>query len=182
MDTARWFFDTEFIDTGSVIDLISIGIVSEDGLRSYSACLSGDWETTMPAWHLKNVLPHLPPPEARIHSRQQVADEILKLVGEGQPEFWAYFASYDWVALCQLVTHGGRMIDLPKTWPKFVCDLKMLMHLNHVSKKSLPVQPEDGKHDSLSDARWARDTYVYLQEKVFDPGAFRLHPEMGVPW
>jgi hypothetical protein len=165
VSTTRWFFDTEFIDTGSVIDLISIGIVSEDGLRSYSACLSGDWETTMPEWQLKNVLPHLPPPEARIHSRQQVADEILKLVGEGQPEFWAYFASYDWVALCQLVTNGGRMIDLPKHWPKFVCDLKMLMHLLRVEKRSLPARPEDGKHDALSDARWARDTYLYLQEK-----------------
>ena len=88
--TTRWFFDTEFIDTGSIIDPISIALVSEDGRRSYSACLSGDWERTMPEWQLKNVLPHLPPPEERIHSRQQVADEILKLVGDGQPEFWAY--------------------------------------------------------------------------------------------
>jgi len=180
--TTRWFFDTEFIDTGSIIDPISIALVSEDGRRSYSACLSGDWERTMPEWQLKNVLPHLPPPEERIHSRQQVADEILKLVGDGLPEFWAYFASYDWVVLCQLVNNGGRMIDLPKHWPKFVCDLKMLMHLHHVSKKSLPERPKDEKHDALSDARWARDTYVYLQEKVIGPGAFLLDPEMGMPW
>ena len=163
--TTRWFFDTEFIDTGSIIELISIGIVSEDGSREHSACLSGDWERIMPEWQLKNVLPHLPPPEERIHSRQQVADEILALVGEGQPEFWAYFNSYDWVALCQLVTNGGRMIDLPKHWPKFVCDLKMLMHLLRVEKKSLPARPKDGKHDALSDARWARDTYLHLQKR-----------------
>ena len=64
--TTRWFFDTEFIDTGSIIDPISIALVSEDGRRSYSACLSGDWERTMPEWQLKNVLPHLPPPEEQI--------------------------------------------------------------------------------------------------------------------
>ena len=30
----RWFFDTEFIDTRRTIDVISIGLVREDGLAS----------------------------------------------------------------------------------------------------------------------------------------------------
>lgn len=169
--TTRWFFDTEFIDTGSIIEPISIGIVSEDGLRSYSACLEGKWEDRLPPWQIKHVLPHLPPPELRKPSHD-VARDILRFISieggvleEYQPEFWAYFASYDWVVLCQLVTNGGRMVDLPKQWPKFACDLKMLMHLLHVPKKSLPPRPEDGKHDALSDARWARDAYLHLQER-----------------
>ena len=160
----RWFFDTEFIDTGSIIDLVSIAIVSEDGLRSYSACLDDKWEDKLPPWQIEHVLTHLPPPELRRPSHT-VAREISQLVEEGQPEFWAYYASYDWVALCQLVTAGGRMIDLPKNWPHFVCDLKMLMHFLNVDKKSLPARPEDGKHDALADARWAKDTYLYLREK-----------------
>ena len=163
-DLTRWFLDTEFIDTGEIIDLISIGIVSEDGLRTYSACLDDDWENNMPEWQLQHVLPHLPPSGER-KTRHQVASEIVRLVGADQPEFWAYYASYDWVALCQLMTGRGRMVDLPKQWPKFVCDLKMLMHLLHVPKQSLPPRPEEGKHDSLSDAQWVRDTYLYLHEK-----------------
>ena len=180
--TTRWFFDTEFIDTGSVIDLISIGIVSEDGFRSYSACLEDKWEDKLPPWQIEHVLPFLPPPELRKPSHT-VAKEILQLVEDDQPEFWAYFASYDWVALCQLVTDGGRMIDLPKNWAHFVFDLKMFMHMLHVPKKSLPERPEERKHDALSDARWVRDTYLYLlQTKILVPGAPPLHPEMGLPW
>jgi len=162
----RWFFDTEFIDTGSVIDLISIAIVSEDGQRSYSACLADDWEGKAPSWQIKHVLPHLPPPELRKPSHE-VAGDILRFIAvEGNPpEFWAYHASYDWVALCQLVTLGGRMIDLPKDWPRFVCDLKMFMHFLGVGKDSLPVCPEGAEHDALADARWARDSYLYLQSR-----------------
>ena len=35
VSATRWFFDTEFIDTGSIIEPISIGIVSEDGDRQF---------------------------------------------------------------------------------------------------------------------------------------------------
>jgi hypothetical protein len=136
----RWFFDTEFIDTGKTIDLISIGIVGEDGRRSYSACLEDRWEDKLPPWQIEHVLPRLPPPELRKPSHT-VAREIVQLVEEDQPEFWAYHASYDWVALCQLVTGGGRMIDLPKSWPHFVCDLKMLMRFLGVGH--LPVSPRE---------------------------------------
>ena len=169
----RWFFDTEFIDTGRTIDLISIGIVREDGLVSYSACLlegsvgfqgSGGWqEDNLEPWHREHVLPHLPPIVQR-KPAPQVAKEILQLVEEDQPEFWAYFSSYDWVALCQLVTCGDRMIDLPISWPHFVCDLKLLMHLNHISKKDLPAQPEVEVRDALVDAQWIRNSYLYIME------------------
>ena len=53
----RWFFDTEFIDTGRAIDLISIGMISEDGRQTYSACLLESWgdgwsEAKMGPWHI----------------------------------------------------------------------------------------------------------------------------------
>lgn len=40
------------------------------------------------------------------------------------PKFHAYYADYDWVAFCWLF---GKMIDLPKGFPKFCFDLKQLM-------------------------------------------------------
>ena len=61
--------------------MISIGMISDDGRKSYSACLSDGWcPTACDAWMKKNVLPHLPPREDR-KPRGRVAQEILLLVG-----------------------------------------------------------------------------------------------------
>ncbi|MDA3854644.1 MAG: 3'-5' exoribonuclease [Candidatus Woesearchaeota archaeon] len=38
-----------------------------------------------------------------------------------KPEFYAYYADYDWVVFCWLF---GRMIDLPKGFPRYCIDLK----------------------------------------------------------
>jgi 3' exoribonuclease, RNase T-like len=159
----RWFFDTEFNDTGREIQLISIGMISDDGRKSYAACLSDGWhEKDCDAWMKKNVLPHLPSKEDR-KLRVQVVREIVDLVGP-EPEFWAYHSSYDWVALCQLVTLNGRLLDLPKGWPRFCCDLKLLMHLMGVDKKILCIdQEKTTKHDALEDARWNRRAWLGLQ-------------------
>ena len=74
----------------------------------------------------------------------------------GKPEFWAYYADYDWVALCQLY---GTMVDLPEGWPKFCRDLKQLS----VDVGS-PQHPPDStdEHNALADARWNRDLYGFL--------------------
>ncbi|HET7322728.1 MAG TPA: hypothetical protein VFJ06_00160 [Halococcus sp.] len=36
MRPVRFFYDTEFIDNGRIIDLISIGVVAEDGREFYA--------------------------------------------------------------------------------------------------------------------------------------------------
>ena len=156
----RWFLDTEFAEDGRTIDLISIALVREDGL-SYSACLADGWsEERCSDWVRANVLPHLPPPGER-RTRERVARDIHYLVDSSpEPEFWAYYADYDWVALCQLY---GRMIDLPVGWPRFCHDLVQLMRDQRIAKKQLPKQEESTKHDPLADARWVRDAWLYLR-------------------
>jgi len=153
----RWFFDTEFDDDGRTIDLISIALVSEQGV-AYQACLSDGWSPThCSEWVKENVLPHLPPAGER-KSRRQVAEEIRDLVGEA-PEFWAYHADYDWVALCQLY---GRMVDIPSTWPKFCRDLVQLMKDRGVAKAALPAQDAVSRHGALADARWVREAWLSI--------------------
>ena len=39
----RYFYDTEFLEDGETIDLISIGIVAEDGREYYAVNLNADW-------------------------------------------------------------------------------------------------------------------------------------------
>lgn len=104
----RIFFDTEFIEDGKTIDLISIGMVREDGAVLYmenKECklwLANDWVK-------ENVIPHLTS-ENDAWDRVQIATAVKNFVGD-RPEFWAYYAAYDWVALCQLY---GTMMRLPK--------------------------------------------------------------------
>jgi len=159
MTRLRYYFDTEFIEDGRTIDLISIGIVCEDDRELYlcnqeaELDRSGDWVRA-------HVLPQLPlygHPAWR--SRKQMAEDIRQFVSpsaEHKPEFWAYYADYDWVALCQLY---GTMMDLPKHFPRFCMDLKQLART--VGNPDLPKQ-KSGEHNALEDARWVRKTHRYL--------------------
>ena len=148
----RFWFDTEFIEDGRTIDLISIGIVAEDGREYYAEAAECDLSRASD-WVKQNVLPHL---RGETKPRAQIAAEIVAFVGE-QPEVWAYYAGYDWVALCQLY---GRMVDLPKGWPMFCLDIKQVAH--ELGNPELPRHGE-GEHDALSDARWNRTAWQLLR-------------------
>lgn len=152
----RWFLDTEFHEDGRIIDLISIALVSDDG-REYYAHSSEYDPAQCSDWVKQNVLPHVS--RMLTKSRAQIKAEILDLIGKEYPEFWAYYADYDWVVVCQLF---GRMIDLPATWPMYCLDLKQFMDMRAISKFQLPEQKKD-LHNALEDARWVRDSYLYIQ-------------------
>ncbi|MGO2515400.1 MAG: polyadenylate-specific 3'-exoribonuclease AS, partial [Corynebacterium variabile] len=52
----RYFYDTEFIEDGRTIDLVSIGVVAEDGREFYA--VSSDFnERRAGSWVRRNVLP-----------------------------------------------------------------------------------------------------------------------------
>ena len=92
-------------------------------------------------------------------SRATIADKLRAFVepqSVGKPEFWAYYADYDWVAICQLF---GKMIDLPDHWPKYCLDLKQLSV--DLDSPPHPDKPTN-EHDALVDARWNRELYTYL--------------------
>jgi len=153
----RWFLDTEFDENGKTIELISIALVSEDGREYYAESSEFD-PNACNDWVKANVLPQLTGPRK---TRAQIAEDIrhLLLNGDGRkPEVWAYFADYDWVALCQLF---GRMVDLPNGFPMFCLDLKQSMHLNAIGKEQLPKQTA-GEHNALADARWNRRVWLWL--------------------
>lgn len=160
----RFWFDTEFIEDGRTIDLISIGIVAEDGREFYAESNECDLSRASP-WVKENVIPHLIHGyEGRVHmSRKAIANAVARFVGEypvtvgpTKPEFWAYYADYDWVALCQLF---GTMMDLPKGWPMYCRDLKQLCDM--LGNPKLPEQGK-GEHHALADARWTKNAWHFL--------------------
>jgi hypothetical protein len=156
----RYFFDTEFDEDGKTIELISIGIVAEDGREFYAVSTDFDPKHCN-EWVQANVLPLLPAREDDSDRtwmpKDVIAGGVLDFVfGDPKPEFWAYYAAYDWVVMCQLF---GRMIDLPPRWPMFCLDLKQLQH--SLGNPNLPAQ-QSAEHHALADARWNQQVYDYL--------------------
>ncbi len=148
--TVRYFYDCEFIEDGRTIDLISIGIVAEDGREYYAVSAEFDPERAGP-WVRRHVLPKLPPFSSSLwQSRARIRDEILDFVtagGAGDVEMWAWVAAYDHVALCQL---WGPMTALPRVMPRFTRELKQ--YWQEHGSPALPDAPDDA-HDALADAR-----------------------------
>lgn len=189
----KYFLDTEFIEDGKTIDLISIGLVCEDGRTLYlqnAECKfqnAGDW-----VW--RHVYPHLlhfdmrgkrsccprketydsglghryfskcnpgtddPCPWAERFEIRDTIKEFCDPGRHGTPEFWGYYADYDWVVFCQLF---GAMIDLPKGYPMHCCDLKQWAL--QLGNPRLP-HPEVEVHHALVDAEWVKEAYDFLTD------------------
>ena len=161
----KLFFDTEFIERPSTIELISIGIVAEDGRELYLENANADLSHA-DDWIKTNVLVHLQGGAYRV-SRLEIRQKILDFIGQDmKPEFYGYYSDYDWVVFCWIF---GRMIDLPKHFPKYCRDFKQTMDTFGIKKSDLPKQ-SGTEHHALADARWLAEVFKYTTE-VWAPGA-----------
>jgi hypothetical protein len=155
----RYFLDTEFSELGpsKPIQLISVGIVAEDGREFYIESSECDYLEVNP-WVRANVIPGL---KGIMLPLSEIADRIRAFCGlvYGKPEFWGYYADYDWVVLCQIF---GSMVDLPKGWPMYCRDIKQMC--DDLGNPELPKQGK-GEHNSLEDARWNLKAYEFLKLK-----------------
>jgi hypothetical protein len=148
----RYFYDCEFIEDGVTIDLVSIGVVSEEGREFYAVSTEFDPQQAGP-WVRQNVLPKLPPPsDAAWRSRARIRADLLTFLevvptDRCDTELWAWIAAYDHVALAQL---WGAMPDLPRALPRYTRDLRQ--RWEDVGRPRLPQPPADA-HDALADAR-----------------------------
>lgn len=151
----RYFVDTEFEERGSAgIDLISIAIVAEDG-REYYAEVPDKFINTNNPWLRENVLPYLVRGEA-VKPRPRISQEIVLFIGgDPKPEFWGYYAAYDYVVMVNIF---GGMAGWPRHYPYMFYDLRQA--LDHAGLDEVK-QDDDSVHNALDDARWVRDTFDY---------------------
>lgn len=147
------WFDTEFIEDGKTIDLLSIGMVREDGAELYLENLSADVNMASD-WVKENVICYLDYVKHGV-AREEIGPKVTAFAGE-KPEFWAYYADYDWVVLCQLF---GTMMQLPEGWPMYCRDVKQLC--DSVGNPKLPRQA-GAEHHALADARWTKQAWEFL--------------------
>lgn len=177
----RYFIDTEFFERPGRMDLISVGIVSEDDREFYAENAEFDWSfselrglsTTIgglagssdpkletPDWLIKNVKPYLSGQWAK-----EVATirESVRYFVRDEPEFWGYLCGYDWVVFCWIF---GRMADKPDYYPYYCNDLAQLMHMTGVGRQELPA--EEVGHHALRDARWLKESYTRVRRLSAD--------------
>jgi len=182
----KYFYDTEFIEDSKTIDLISIGIVAEDGREYYA--VNHDMpidRISKNAWLVKNVVSSLP------LGRQQVgledlgkalvgalsfkldqsssyvkpgwviANEVREflLAGDTDPELWAYYGAYDHVVHAQLF---GSMAKLPKGLPMYTNNI--VQEANRQGKVDQLPKQESGLHNALENARHVREMHRILGE------------------
>lgn len=243
----KYYIDTEFIEgftrpytlgkSRHFIDLISIGIVAEDGREYYA--ISKEFNPNLAdSWVKENIIDKietelyqkLSPAEKYVglcglkyllkrfgKSNKEIAQEVFNFVNPdlgfhtsaysnsdfrkpdsylskhfeahnaiavkdtfvAQPEFYAYYADYDWVLFCSLF---GRMINLPPGFPMYCRDLKQIMDEKYamvpgeksfasldeklkIVKERTDFPKEVNGHNALSDARWNKQLHEFLITK-----------------
>lgn len=164
------FYDTEFLEDGRTIELISIGMVDNTGHEFYAVNQEAPWERiSQHPWLYDNVVPYLP----RLHGLAVSSPlvnpcaidfsdpclmskiDIARLVQNflwGVDELWADYAAYDHVALAQLF---GTMTDLPRGTPMFTHELQQLWE----TAGKPPKPANSGEHHPLNDARYGMALY-----------------------
>lgn len=163
----EYCYDAEFLDDGSTIELISIGIVSGTGREYYAV------NEEMPIkrirrhrWLMANVVPGLPRPAGdwnnhmprdwlfdygnrAVRKRDRIAAEVAEfLLAEDAPVLWANYSAYDHVVLAQL---WGPMSELPAGIPMRTNDIQQELDRTPHDFE-VPAQTV-GVHNALDDAR-----------------------------
>jgi len=176
----KFFYDTEFIEDGKTIDLISIGIVAEDGSEYYAVNLDAPWKRIYKhEWLNEHVVPSLPryygdarnihgggvnfdDPLCRTYAKIR-EDVSLFLRGPVEPwwpvDLWAWYGAYDHVALAQLF---GPMIALPPGIPMWTNDLRQECHRLGLEAEVIAPRGGGQHHHALDDARWNRDLHAAI--------------------
>jgi hypothetical protein len=149
----RIHYDVEFLEDGRSIDLISIGMVADDGRELYAVNEDIDVGTQFHErilkhpWLMANVVPHLPllerrdgwPPYELAKGQQKARFALdgrsntvqpMRMIRNQVRDFVLEAASPELWAWYGAYDHValcqifGRMIDLPKGFPWWTNDLK----------------------------------------------------------
>lgn len=162
----RVFYDFEFLEDGSTIKPISVGMVDNRGQELYLVFADAPWaEISKHEFLMQEVVPWLPH-NVRAECKEphigvdlgelcvlpgriirQRVEEFLS-APNGVDELWGWYSAYDHVALAQM---WGPMVDMPHNIPWQTDDIRTLWKM-----AGYPVKPRQGmmEHHALGDARW----------------------------
>src|SRR6266571_3403159 len=194
----RYWYDCEFIEDGKTIDLISIGIVAEDGREYYAQSIEFDHRKAS-QWVKDNVLSHLQSclwaNVTHVNSQRFYENELNYHQGHGQciDQIRGFIHDCPWRTREQLL-HDVRIFFNPsdgiELWGYYsaydhvaFCQLfgTMMdlpkgypMYTRDIKQwcdaLGNPPLPEQGKgeHNALADARWNKQAWDFLRTQERD--------------
>jgi hypothetical protein len=196
----RVFYDLEFLENGSTIDPISIGMVDDQGREYYAVNELAPWGLIeQHPWLMANVVPSLPqladaPASPNLRRTNpcgvDVDDPSVRLPGRiatdvrdfllldgpnlddlsGGPNV-ELWAWYGAYDHVALCQLFGTMADLPRGIPMWTNDIRQEAH--RAGNPALPEQP-DGVHNALADARHNQVRFNALQAIVAEADSARI--------
>lgn len=211
----KYFIDTEFIEgfhkplfgnRRHFIDLISIGIVAEDGREFYAVSNEFNWKDA-DEWVRKNVIAKIPirlgkkesliswqkrpKPGASYEgewidakSNKEITAGLLEFFGCWRDQhFWRVgkdipevYGYYSDYDWVLFCSLFGRMIDLPKGFPMYCIDLKQMLDENAAQIDQLEIT----KHiyASVDNGKW--NMTGELSKNVFDASKLTFETKLAL--
>lgn len=177
------YYDTEFLEDGKTIDLISIGMVREDGQEYYAVNADMPWNRIQRhEWLSKNVVPHLPTKTYTVKPQRKDGSIIIQTLDQQHPdvkhpriirnevedfladaarkstlELWSWYSAYDHVALCQL---WGPMVAKPFFIPHYSNDIQQEFQRFGNPQHNIV----SGNHNALVDAHYHKALHEFIMQ------------------
>lgn len=159
----KYFFDTEFHEDKHGIELISIGIVKENGEEYYAVNKAYD-QNRATSWLKQNVIYKLQPEAYGLpfyKSEREIRTDILAFC-EDMAEVWGYCSAHDWFLLCRLM---GGMMSKPVHWPWNCLDIAQTLYEHGLPSSILPSYSNRADvHNALADARWVKAALSAIEQ------------------
>lgn len=186
-------YDLEFLEDGHTIELISIGMVCDDGREYYAVNSDAPWERIRENdWLVRNVLPSLPitgrssldsylkvpangypkptlsmvvadTKDTRVKPHWVIANEVRDFILDARPDV-ELWADYGAYDHVALAQLWGPMVKLPDGVPMFTNDIQQERSRLGIGWDELPKQ-ESGEHNALADARHNQTVRRWLAEQ-----------------
>lgn len=185
-------YDTEFLEDGKTIELISIGLVSDTGREYYAVASDCPWDRIKEHdWLVRNVVPSLPivgktaldaycaspsnlhprPPlnmldldrkDTRVKPRWVIANEVRDFILHDAPGV-ELWADYAAYDHVVLCQLWGTMMQLPNGIPMWTHDLQQKMEQHGLTDQDFEPQP-GAEHHALSDAKYVLERLTVITD------------------
>ncbi|MEV7975432.1 3'-5' exoribonuclease [Streptomyces sp. NPDC086519] len=186
-------YDLEFLEDGRTIELISIGMVCDDGREYYAVNSDAPWERIRENdWLIRNVLPSLPitgrasldsylaipansypkgtltmvgadTKDTQVKPHWVIANEVRDFIQTVGSDV-ELWANYGAYDHVALAQLWGPMVRLPEGVPMFTNDIQQEARRLGLGWDDLPKQ-ESGEHNALADARHNQTVRRWLADR-----------------